>query len=57
MDRNQNIGFKGDMPWGMGMKADLKRFKELTTGKMVIMGRKTFESLPTFPYGLPNRKI
>lgn len=33
---------------------DLKRFKELTTGHVVIMGRHTFESLPNGP--LPNRK-
>ena len=32
----------------------MKRFKELTTGHAVIMGRKTFESLPVAP--LPNRK-
>jgi dihydrofolate reductase len=55
MDRNRNIGLNGDMPWGNSMKADLTRFKELTTGKAVIMGRKTFESLPCYPYPLPNR--
>lgn len=32
---------------------DLKRFKKLTTGKSIIMGRKTFESLPSI---LPHRK-
>ena len=36
------------------MPSDMKRFKELTTGHAVIMGRKTFESLPVAP--LPNRK-
>ena len=35
------------------MPTDMKRFKELTTGHAVIMGRKTFESLP---HALPNRK-
>lgn len=35
------------------MPADMRRFKELTTGHAVIMGRKTFESLP---HALPNRK-
>ncbi len=35
------------------MPADMKRFQELTTGHAVIMGRKTFESLP---HALPNRK-
>jgi dihydrofolate reductase len=33
---------------------DLKRFKEITTGKVVVMGRHTLESLPSGP--LPNRK-
>ena len=36
------------------MPSDMKRFKELTTGHAVIMGRKTFESLPVAP--LPNRR-
>ena len=45
MDRNRYIGNKGDMPWSTSMKADLKRFKELTKGKAVIMGRKTYESI------------
>ena len=35
------------------MPADMKHFKDLTTGHAVIMGRKTFESLP---HALPNRK-
>jgi len=34
--------------------ADLKRFKQITTGKTVIMGRRTWESLPRKP--LPNRR-
>jgi dihydrofolate reductase len=36
------------------LPADLRRFKQLTTGHSIIMGRKTFESLPNGP--LPNRK-
>ncbi len=36
------------------LPADLKRFKELTTEHSIIMGRKTFESLPNGP--LPNRR-
>lgn len=46
MDRNRNIGLNGDMPWGTTMKSDLERFKELTMDKTIVMGRKTFESLP-----------
>ena len=40
------------IPWHYS--ADLKRFKRLTTGKTIIMGRKTWESLPVKP--LPNRR-
>ena len=45
------IGNNGDLPWHL--PADLKRFKELTSGGVVVMGRKTFESLNCKP--LPNR--
>jgi dihydrofolate reductase len=41
--KNGVIGFRGDMPWRLS--TDLKRFKKLTLGKPVIMGRKTFESI------------
>jgi dihydrofolate reductase len=46
------IGRKGDLAFHIS--ADLKRFKALTTGHTVIMGRKTFESLPKG--ALPNRR-
>lgn len=52
MDRNRAIGLRGDMPWRLS--ADLKRFKKITMGHPVIMGRKTFESLPGG--ALPGRK-
>jgi dihydrofolate reductase len=42
--RNRVIGADGDMPWRL--KGDLPRFKRLTKGHVLIMGRKTFESLP-----------
>jgi dihydrofolate reductase len=45
------IGYRGDLLFKI--KEDLKRFKELTTGKTIIMGRKTFDSLPNG--ALPNR--
>jgi dihydrofolate reductase len=41
--RNGVIGREGRLPWHL--PADLKRFKSLTMGKPMIMGRKTFESL------------
>jgi dihydrofolate reductase len=40
---NGVIGLGNTMPWHL--KSDLKRFKALTTGKPVVMGRKTFESI------------
>ena len=45
------IGDKGTLAWHI--PADLKRFKALTMGKPMIMGRKTFESLPGL---LPGRR-
>ncbi|MDD6794803.1 MAG: dihydrofolate reductase [Clostridiaceae bacterium] len=38
------IGSDSDMPWHI--PEDLKRFREITSGKTIIMGRKTFQSLP-----------
>ncbi len=40
---NNVIGMKGDMPWRLS--EDLKRFKRLTMGHHIIMGRKTFDSI------------
>ena len=41
---NGVIGAGGAIPWRL--KSDMRRFKELTIGRPVVMGRKTFESLP-----------
>lgn len=49
---NYGIGKNNKLPWHL--PADLKHFKELTTGHAVVMGKRTFESLPNGP--LPNRK-
>lgn len=49
---NRAIGLHGDMLYHL--RADLRRFKNLTSGHTVIMGRKTFESLPKG--ALPNRR-
>ncbi|MFK8034039.1 MAG: dihydrofolate reductase [Hyphomicrobiales bacterium] len=48
---NNIIGNKGDMPWKVS--ADLKNFKAVTSGKPIIMGRKTFDSIGR---PLPNRR-
>lgn len=51
INENYVIGKDNKLPWHIS--EDLKRFKKLTTGKTLVMGRKTFESLPGI---LPNRK-
>lgn len=51
MSKNNVIGRNNKLIWHL--PEDLKRFKTLTTGKTIIMGRKTFESLGRI---LPNRK-
>jgi len=48
---NGVIGRDGQLPWRL--PADLKRFKAMTMGKPMVMGRKTFES---FPSPLPGRR-
>ena len=49
--RNGVIGRDGKLPWHL--PADLKRFKALTMGSVMVMGRKTFDSLPGL---LPGRR-
>jgi dihydrofolate reductase len=51
MSKNYVIGNKGVIPWKI--KGEQKRFKELTTGKTVIMGKRSFEEIGK---PLPNRK-
>ena len=48
---NGVIGRDGQLPWHL--PADLKRFKQLTMGSAMVMGRKTFDSLPRL---LPGRR-
>mgnify|MGYP006060922343 FL=1 len=50
MSNNWVIGVNNDLPWSL--KDDLAHFKEYTTGKIIVMGRKTFESIGR---PLPNR--
>lgn len=52
VDRHLGIGFQNKLLFWL--PNDLKRFKALTTGNTIIMGRKTFESLPKG--ALPNRR-
>lgn len=48
---NNALGINNDLPWHL--PDDFKRFKQLTSGHKIIMGRKTLES---FPKPLPNRE-
>jgi dihydrofolate reductase len=41
---NRAIGYRGELPWRL--PDDLRHFRELTIGHTVLMGRRTFESLP-----------
>lgn len=49
--KNRELGKNNDLIWHF--KDDMKFFRETTTGNTVVMGRKTFESLP---HALPNRR-
>ena len=51
MSKNRVIGNNNQLIWKLS--SDLKRFKELTTGNSIVMGRKTFESIGK---PLPNRR-
>lgn len=55
VDKQEAIGQNGDMPWGRSFPKDLAYFKKVTSGDIIVMGRKTFESLRR-PRGLPNRE-
>ena len=50
LSNNNVIGVNNDLPWNL--KKDLAHFKEYTTNKIILMGRKTFESIGR---PLPNR--
>lgn len=51
MGKNNEIGLNNEMPWHL--PNDLRYFKEKTTGHVIVMGRKTYESIGK---PLPNRK-
>ena len=51
-DENGGIGINGKLPWHIS--EDLKNFKSITNNSIIIMGRKTWDSLPFKP--LPNRR-
>jgi dihydrofolate reductase len=51
MDRRRGIGLRGGLPWHL--PDDLKRFKRVTTGRTILMGRKTAQSIGR---ALPQRR-
>ncbi len=52
MDKKRGIGFENALAWAGKIPRDMTRFKELTLGRTVIMGRKTYDSIGR---ALPNR--
>jgi dihydrofolate reductase len=53
--RNGVIGIEGRLPWEGQLKADMIHFRKVTMGCPVIMGRRTFESIPVQFRPLPGR--
>lgn len=54
MDKQRGVGKNNDLPWHL--PADMRFFKETTTGHVVVMGRKNYESIPERFRPLPNRE-
>lgn len=54
VSKNNCIGRHNAIPWRI--PEDMQHFKDVTNGKIVLMGRKTWESLPPKFRPLPNRK-
>lgn len=52
-ERGFVIGVNNELPWGRDLPADLKHFRDSTLGGIIVMGSKTWESLPKRP--LPGR--
>jgi len=53
ISQNNCIGKNGELPWDI--PEDMKRMREITLGKIMIMGRKTWESIPENRRPLPKR--
>ena len=54
MDKERGIGRDNDLMWHLA--ADMKFFKETTSGQVVVMGRKNYDSIPERFRPLPNRE-
>jgi dihydrofolate reductase len=55
VDYNGGMGFNGTLPWPHNSE-DLQHFKDLTTGHVVVCGRRTWDD-PKMPKPLPNRTV
>ena len=55
-DLGNVIGNKGEIPWQGKVRSDMKRFRTITQGHSVVMGRKTWESIPLKFRPLPLRQ-
>jgi dihydrofolate reductase len=55
VDYNGGMGFQGSLPWPHNSE-DLQHFKDLTTGQVVVCGRRTWDD-PKMPKPLPNRTV
>ena len=54
VDQTGGMGLNGSMPWPSN-KDDMRWFKDLTTGQVVVMGKRSWES-PDMPHPLPKRQ-
>ena len=54
VSENDVIGYRGKIPWKIS--EDTKRFRDMTMGNTVVMGRKTYESIPKKYRPLPGRE-
>jgi dihydrofolate reductase len=55
VDFNGGMGFNGSLPWPHNAE-DLQHFRDLTTGQVVVCGRRTWDD-PKMPKPLPNRTV
>lgn len=53
-DKNYGIGASNDLLWKRDLPSDLRRFRDITLGSAVIMGRKTYESIGNVLHGRLN---
>lgn len=55
-DKNRGIGFKGRAPW-LRMKADRERLHKLTSGKVLAMGRKSYDEFKSVQHAFSPKEV